>query len=77
MTDRNSTRPTPGLQASKKSYAAEFAEQIIAQLKEGAAPWQKPWRAGEIRRPFNAATQTNYKGANVLRLVMAGYQDPR
>ena len=32
---------------SKQTFAENFAEQIIEALKNGTAPWQRPWKAGE------------------------------
>lgn len=61
----------------RKSLAEEFASQIIEDLKAGTAPWQKPWKAGELTRPFNPATGTVYKGINSIMLSSRGYADPR
>ena len=34
-------------------YHQQFAERIIPALKEGTAPWQKPWQPGEHVLPHN------------------------
>lgn len=60
-----------------KEYAQEVAGRIIEQLKQGTAPWQKPWKPGELRLPYNAATGKEYRGMNSLWLHMQGYGDPR
>jgi antirestriction protein ArdC len=51
-------------------------------LEEGAAPWQRPWQAGEGgRMPFNPTIGKPYRGGNVIALMIAGmrkgYSDPR
>lgn len=58
-------------------YVKEVAGRIIEQMKQGTAPWQKPWKAGELRLPYNAATGKEYRGMNSLWLHMQGYADPR
>jgi antirestriction protein ArdC len=77
MYNRNSQdKPPP------RDYRAEVTADIIKLLEEGAAPWQKPWEAGEAgRMPFNPTTNKTYRGGNVLALMIAGmrngYEDPR
>jgi antirestriction protein ArdC len=61
----------------KKGFAEQVAERIIEQLQQGTAAWQKPWKAGQLRMPFNAATQQPYHGVNRLWLASQGYDDPR
>ena len=61
----------------RKTIAEEYSTAIIQQLKEGTAPWQKSWKAGELRLPFNPISGTRYKGVNVMMLAMYGYADPR
>ena len=61
----------------RKNIADEYAAEIIQQLKEGTAPWQKPWKAGELHMPFNPSSGTNYRGINVAMLAGHGYADPR
>lgn len=60
-----------------KEYAEEVAGRIIEQLRQGTAPWQKPWQPGELRLPYNAATGKEYRGMNTIWLHMQGYGDPR
>ena len=59
----------------------EFAERIIKQIKEGVAPWQKPWKPGERFLPANFKTGNAYRGGNTLNLasvaVARGYTDHR
>lgn len=61
----------------KKPFHERIAEQLIEQLKEGRAPWQKPWEAGESYLPHNAVTGNRYKGVNAVALMMAGREDQR
>lgn len=60
-----------------QEYAKEVAGRIIEQLRQGTAPWQKPWQPGELRLPYNAATGKEYRGMNTVWLHMQGYADPR
>ena len=58
-------------------YAKKVAEGLIEQLKEGTAPWQKPWQPGEQFMPYNPTTGKDYRGGNVLWLMAQGHSDPR
>lgn len=64
---------------SRKAYPVQVAENLIAQLKQGTAPWQKPWQPGDplLSFPNNPTTQKRYRGINALYLMSQGYQDPR
>jgi len=33
-------------------FAQRLADKLIAQLKEGTAPWQKPWAEGQSFSPY-------------------------
>jgi putative DNA primase/helicase len=63
------------------SYVETVADSIIQQLKQGTAPWQKPWRAGERYAPYNPSSEKPYRGMNVLWLLAQGeekgYSDKR
>jgi len=63
----------------KKSFAETVAEKLVEQLREGTAPWQKPWEPGETgaNMPFNPTTGNRYKGINALQLMSEGREDPR
>ena len=61
----------------KKEYAEEVAAKIIEQLEQGTAPWQKPWKPGELTLPYNAQTGKEYRGINSMWLAMQGHSDPR
>ncbi|SFL26002.1 Antirestriction protein ArdC [Nitrosomonas aestuarii] len=64
---------------SRKAYPVQVAENLIAQLKQGTAPWQKPWQPGDpfLSFPHNPTTKKRYRGINALYLMSQGYQDPR
>jgi antirestriction protein ArdC/phage/plasmid primase-like uncharacterized protein len=61
----------------KKKPHEEFAEQVSEMLAAGTAPWQRPWKAGELVAPFNPVTGTIYNGINRIRLSKNDYADPR
>ena len=62
-------------------YHRKFADAIIEQIKQGTAPWQKPWAPGERVMPMNVDTDRSYRGGNSLHLAAAqqehGYGDVR
>ena len=51
-------------------YHKEFADDIIAQIERGTAPWQKHWKPGENRMPANFSTAARYQGGNALQLMV-------
>ncbi|MFA9394687.1 MAG: zincin-like metallopeptidase domain-containing protein [Halodesulfovibrio sp.] len=63
--------------APRKPFHQEFAEQIIEDLKQGTAPWQKPWKEGEFHPPFNPISGTVYSGVNFVSLAREKKDDPR
>ena len=62
-------------------YVDEVAAAIIKQLKEGTAPWQKPWEPGERFMPYNPTTGNEYRGMNAVWLMSRaesrGFTDAR
>lgn len=64
---------------TKKPYHEAVAHKIIAQLKQGTAPWLKPWKAGEPASllPVNPATGKRYRGINALHLMSQEHPDNR
>jgi len=60
-----------------KNHHEEFAARIIAMLEKGMAPWQQPWKAGELHPPFNPVSGTVYSGINRVMLSEPDYADPR
>lgn len=65
----------------QKEYHKQVAEEIIAMLEKGTAPWQKPWDAATYKIPHNGVTNRRYQGMNALRLMYLaherGYEDNR
>ena len=51
-------------------YHRRFTEAIIAEIRKGTTPWQKPWKPGESYRPENLATGRAYAGGNSLYLAV-------
>jgi putative DNA primase/helicase len=62
-------------------YARKVADQIIAQLRAGAAPWLRPWTPGKHFLPYNPISGAQYRGMNAVWLMSEGfergYQDAR
>ena len=62
-------------------YHREFADRVIEQIRQGTAPWQKPWAPGERVLPANVDTDRSYRGGNSLHLAAVqqerGYGDVR
>ena len=73
---RGPTRP-----AMATDYVDQVAGAIIKQLKEGTAPWQKPWEPGERFMPYNPTTGNEYRGMNAVWLMSRaesrGFADAR
>ncbi len=59
----------------------DLADRIIKQIKEGVAPWQKPWKPGEKFLPENFKSGKTYRGTNTVNLasvaIERGYSDNR
>ena len=62
-------------------YHQHFADQIVEQIRQGNAPWQKPWKPGEESLPKNLSSGKEYRGGNSVYLAVAqgakGYSDNR
>jgi putative DNA primase/helicase len=79
------TRRPPAIQGvaivndMTKPFIEKVAEKLIQQLKEGVAPWQKPWQPGEPGAflPVNPTTGKRYKGINAIHLMSQGHADQR
>lgn len=66
----------------KRDFRQEVTDDIIRLLKQGVAPWQKPWTAQTgLSTPYNPTTNKADRGGNILSLTIAamrkGYDDPR
>lgn len=75
----NQSKLRTGVVMEKKPFHEVVAENLINQLKQGVAPWQKPWSAGEPHyfMPSNPVTGNRYKGINAIHLIAQGHQDQR
>lgn len=64
---------------AKKPFYEKVAEKLIAKLKEGTAPWQKPWQAGDPGSilPVNPTTGKRYRGINAILLMSQNFFDQR
>ena len=58
-------------------FARRLADKLIAQLKDGTSPWQKPWIDGQVFGPYNPATGNRYRGVNIVALMATDFTDPR
>lgn len=62
-------------------YVEQVAAGIVKQLREGTAPWVKPWQPGERFMPYNPTSGNEYRGMNAMWLMSQaeakGYGDPR
>jgi antirestriction protein ArdC len=59
------------------AFVKNVASRLIEQIRNGTAPWQKPWEPGTSFLPFNPTNGTRYKGINVVNLLSRGYGDAR
>lgn len=64
---------------TKLSHHQIVANQIIESLKQGTAPWLKPWEPGigNGQIPFNPVTGKRYRGINALYLMLNQSGDNR
>ena len=62
-------------------YTVKFAQTILAAIKAGTAPWQKPWTPEALQAATNFSTKRRYRGENAILLKIVGgnrgYTDPR
>lgn len=67
--------------APRRDFRQEVTTQIVEMLEKGAAPWQTPWKPGNLGIPFNPTSEHPYRGGNALHLMTLGakrgYDDPR
>jgi putative DNA primase/helicase len=64
-------------ETKRAPFHVELTERIIAGLKDGTAPFIKPWEPGKFRFPYNLNSGRRYQGANMLQLLSYDYSDPR
>jgi len=69
----------PKTDQPRKPFHEIVAEKLIEQLRQGTAPWQKPWEPGQPAAvfPMNPTTGQRYKGVNAIFLMAQGYDDQR
>ncbi|MEI2768758.1 MAG: zincin-like metallopeptidase domain-containing protein [Nitrosomonas sp.] len=67
------------MKEAEKAFHEQVAENLIEQLKKGVAPWQKPWKPGDLLAalPVNPTTGKRYRGINSLNLMSRAHTDPR
>ncbi|SEF95916.1 zincin-like metallopeptidase domain-containing protein [Nitrosomonas ureae] len=67
------------MKEAKKAFHEQVAENLIEQLKKSVAPWQKPWKPGDLLAalPVNPTTGKRYRGINSLNLMSRAHTDPR
>lgn len=71
-------KPTQTQEEKVSEYAKNMADEIIKQLENGTAAWQKPWEASMGNdAPYNASTGKPYRGSNKMALYMQDHADPR
>ena len=59
----------------KRDSRREVTEDVIHLIEQGAAPWMRPWKTGEAGRlPFNPTSGLQYKGGNIITLLVAKMQ---
>jgi antirestriction protein ArdC len=59
----------------QQSIYDNVTNRIIEELEKGAAPWVKPWNAGNSEDQ-NIVSHKPYQGINRLILGMSGYTSP-
>jgi len=72
-----SKEPDPRFEQTPKIKEAVFkiiTDRIIALLDKDIIPWQKPWKSASF--PINLFTNKEYRGINVILLIMAGFTSP-
>ncbi len=64
---------------NKRPFHEDVAKKLIEQLKQGNAPWQRPWNPGEPNAvmPMNPITGKRYKGINAIQLMAENHTDQR
>ena len=79
--EQSSCRSSPPKPNRVDEYHQKFADQIVEQIRQGNAPWQKPWKPGEEHLPKNLSSDKEYRGGNSMYLSVAqsarGYSENR
>jgi antirestriction protein ArdC len=82
--DKNGEEPPMSKKPSKKespkfNLYQVVTDRIIASLKAGVIPWEKPWKASQYTGgpfPRNFSTGRPYRGINVMLLWSSCYSSP-
>jgi antirestriction protein ArdC len=61
---------------SNNKQQEEVAKMLIEAMKEGKAPWLRPWSSGNFRL-CNGVSGHRYSGINLLTLSIYPFDDPR
>ncbi len=66
---------------TQNEYYKNIADKLVEQLKNGTAPWQKPWQEGRSLLPHNPVSGARYRGGNIIALMAQkidkGFDDSR
>ena len=62
---------------NRNEFREELTKELINSLRNGTAPWQRPWDSSTPELPHNPITKNKYRGANSLWLSMQNYSDSR
>ncbi|MDR1519314.1 MAG: ssDNA-binding domain-containing protein, partial [Planctomycetota bacterium] len=62
---------------TRKPFHRQVVDKLIEQIEAGTAPWQKPWVPGRSIMPVNPTTGKQYRGVNVLMLMLQNHDDNR
>ena len=79
LTDHDQFRRNMNMKKPSKPFHEVVAEKLIEQLKQGTAPWQKPWEPGHPSGfvPLNPTTGKRYRGINAIQLMSQEHEDQR
>jgi antirestriction protein ArdC/phage/plasmid primase-like uncharacterized protein len=79
LSDSDSPKEVIPMNQTKKPFHETVAENLIKQLEQGTAPWQRPWEPGDPGSfvPINPLTGKRYRGINALQLMSQERGDQR
>ncbi len=71
----------PDSRPPAEDYFSRVANALIAQIRNGTAPWTEAWKPGERALPWNLKTGKEYRGCNSVWLASnarsRGFSDER
>jgi antirestriction protein ArdC/phage/plasmid primase-like uncharacterized protein len=64
---------------ANKPHHEMVAELLLEQIRQGTAPWQRPWSPSQasLMQPINPVTGNHYRGLNAIYLMALGRADNR